>query len=80
MNMVKVRGKDIAPLSDEITREVNIGNDGRQFILRIPTRISNNSILKDFDKSYSAEVKINIKTKNQVVIKLKEGKKHEKGD
>lgn len=69
--MVETKGGEIKPLGDIVKKKVKVGNDSRQFILRIPTKISDNSILKSFDKGYTAEVKIDIKKPNQIIIDLK---------
>jgi hypothetical protein len=69
--MVNVEGKKIESLPIEISKTVKIGNDGRQFIIRIPIKISDNSILKSFKKKYSAEVKINRKENDKIIIELK---------
>ena len=62
---------DMKPLGNTLSKKVKIGNDKRQFILRIPIKISDSSILKDFKKEYLAEVIIDIKKPNEIIIKLK---------
>lgn len=62
---------DMKPLENIISKKVKIGNDKRQFILRIPIKISDNSILKDFKKEYSADVEIDIKKPDKILVRLK---------
>lgn len=69
--MVILKGKKLKHLDDEINKTVKLGNDDRQFILRIPTKISDNSILKSFKSKYIAEVIINTKKPDQIIINLK---------
>ena len=47
---MEVIGKKLKPLDKKIKKEVKVGNDNRQFIIRIPTKISDNTILEDFKK------------------------------
>ncbi len=54
-----------------IKKEVKIGNDGRQFILRIPTKVSNKSILEKFNEKYVGEVIIDPRKRNEIVVRLK---------
>lgn len=69
--MVMREGKKVKHLDDNINKTIKLGNDDRQFILRIPTKISDNSILKSFKSKYLAEVIINTKKPDQIIINLK---------
>ena len=57
----------------KIIKEIQVGNDNRQFILRIPTRISDKTILDNFKKSYVAEVEYDPSIKNQIIERFKNG-------
>ena len=70
--MVKLEGNKIKKLGDEIIKEVKIGNDERQFIVRLPKKITDQTILNDYKKEYFAEVKLNVKNNTQIIINLKE--------
>jgi len=72
--MVVLEGKGMKKLGDEISKTVNIGNDKRQFIVRIPKKISDQSILTDYEKEYIGIIKINVKDKKKIIIELEEKK------
>jgi len=74
--MVRIEGTKIKKLDDNISKKVKIGNDKRQFIIRIPQNIAEKSILTDFNKKYIGEVKINLNKISQLIINLSEDGKN----
>lgn len=69
--MVELEDSKIKLASKQIVKKIKVGNDKRQFILRIPTKISDNSILKNFEDKYTGELILNRFEKNKIVVVLK---------
>ena len=68
--MVKLTDTGIKTLESTVSKKVKVGNDNRQFILRIPVNISKNTILKDFKANYTAEFVIDTNKPNEIIVRL----------
>lgn len=74
--MVELQDGKAEKLPNEFTKEkVVIGNDKRQFIIRIPVKVSKNTILKSYDKKYLADIKVDTTNPYRIIIELRKNAK-----